>query len=65
MGIVLALPALVLLYYAFVAFSYAVKGIAAFWYQYGIPAAILAVGVALAVFIYRYGMNAARECGEI
>jgi hypothetical protein len=65
LGVVLALPALAMLYYVFVAFYYAVKGIAAFWFQFGIPLAILAVGVGTCVFIYRYGMKAAAECGEI
>ena len=65
LGAVLALPALVMLYYVFVAVSYAVKGIAAFWFQFGIPIAFLTVGVALCVYIYRYGMNLARERGEI
>ncbi len=53
LGVVLALPALVTLYYIFVAF------------RFGIPVAILTVGVVLCVFIYRYGMNLARERGEI
>ena len=61
LGVVLALPALVILYYVFVAFYYAIKGMAAFWFQYGIPVAILAVGVCVCVFIYRYGMKAAEE----
>ncbi len=65
LGVVLALPALVMLYYVCVAFYYAIKGIAAFWFQYGIPVAILTVGVVLCVFIYRYGMNLAAEHGEI
>ena len=65
LGVVLVLPALVLLYYVFVAVSYAVKGIAAFWVQFGIPIAFLTVGLVLCVYIYRYGMNLARERGEI
>ena len=65
LSVVLALPALPLLYYAFVAVRYAVKGITAFYLQYGIPVAFLAVGVVLCVFIYRYGMNLASERGEI
>ncbi len=44
---------------------YVLKCIAAFWFQFGIPAALLATGITSCVFIYRYGMNLARERGEI
>lgn len=64
-GVFAALPALVMLVYFFIAVSYAVKGILAFWFQFGIPLLIIAVGIAACVFIWRYGMNAAAECGEI
>ena len=44
---------------------YVFKGIAAFWFRFGIPGAFLATGMTACVFIYRYGMNLARERGEI
>jgi len=61
LGVVLALPALAILYYAFVAVSYAIQGNAAFCSHYGIQVTILAVAVGVCVFIYRYGMKAAGQ----
>ena len=59
------MPTLVLFAYAFVGVGYALKGIAAFGFQFGIPVAFLATGITTCVFIYPYGMNLARERGEI
>ena len=61
LGVVLALPALAILYYAFVAVSYAIQGNAAFCSHYGIQVTILAVAVGVCVFVYRYRMKAAGE----